>query len=60
MPDTTELAGMPPFGLVLDEYLITLSPAKTSHESDLYLARHLRPFFGDIKIGLISKDTIER
>lgn len=51
---------MPPFGLVLDEYLATLSPAKASHEADLYLARHLRPFFGDIRIGLISKDTVER
>ena len=51
---------MPPFGLVLDEYLATLSKVKTSHEAGIYLARHLRPFFGDIKIRLISRDTIER
>jgi len=51
---------MPLFGVVLDEYLATLGKVKDSHITDLCHARHLRPFFGDMKIGLITKDTIER
>jgi len=51
---------MPLFGVVLDEYLATLGKVKDSHITDLCHARHLRPFFGDMKIWLITKDTIER